>query len=374
MPISRLARRNVLLQKQRDFIKRHPTKAAARGIVKGIATSSVPGKPLKSATVFYDKPNYQLGQQVAKEFRRKRVNTQEVGLFRDNVGKENRGQVSAIKKAAKKEAVVFIATDKNKPNQPLTKRGKMGLNSFDYIYNDVIESSVKNRKTKRGTKLVTLYSLDRKVQKALTLDRAALVEMRRFTQKTFNAVKGARTIIVSTTDGTRLVFTLSPRIKWAQDKGIVSKNYWGNLPAGEIFTAPLKVNGKVVINGFMDTFGTLQKNPITFLVREGRVVKESVQCKNSFVRKKFMKLITNDKNASRIGELGLGTNAGIKGSSGNILSEEKKLGVHVALGDPIPEDTRARWESGVHTDFVLRKPTVQVGGRIIMKHGKTLLK
>lgn len=357
---SRVAVRNALLAKQRAIAKRNPYAFAANRMVKSLAVSHSPGVPVKTATVFYDRRNARLGKMVAKRFNRKGIDVREVGIIGDIKRGDPVQQRRFIKSSAGREVVVFAASD-----------GKHSADNYSYL---VEETAERRKKTKKGTRMAMLYSLDDKiVRRGLTLDRNALLAMRRFTSRTFSAVRGTRSVVVSTPDGTNLRFSLSPRIKWVQDKGVISRSYWGNLPAGEVFTAPLRVDGRVVISGFMDNFGDLAKHPIKFNVSNGRVLLSSIECANPAVKQKFLQYMAIDKNSSRIGELGFGTNPGLKGKFGNVLAEEKKVGVHVAFGDPLKGDTNARWESDMHMDFVLRKPTVIADGKTIMKQGRTLL-
>jgi aminopeptidase len=80
-----------------------------------------------------------------------------------------------------------------------------------------------------------------------------------------------------------------------------------------------------------------------------------------------------DANASRVGELGIGTNNAIKKLTGGILFDEKAR-VHIAFGDGYGELTGIKGrESVTHNDALLTSPTVVVDGRVIMRNGKNLL-
>src|SRR3979490_1254226 len=53
----------------------------------------------------------------------------------------------------------------------------------------------------------------------------------------------ARKIKCSTPAGTDFEGEFSPALKWLKTSGIITPEKWGNLPGGEIFTAPAKPKG-----------------------------------------------------------------------------------------------------------------------------------
>ena len=77
-----------------------------------------------------------------------------------------------------------------------------------------------------------------------------------------------------------------------------------------------------------------------------------------------------------LGEIGIGTNFGIKGFSGEILLDEKIGGtVHLAVGAAYPESGGVN-DSAVHWDMVcdLRKGgRITVDGDVFMEDGKLLI-
>ena len=72
--------------------------------------------------------------------------------------------------------------------------------------------------------------------------------------------------------------------------------------------------------------------------------------------------LATDEGASRLGELGVGTNWGIQRATGMILLDEKMGGtVHLALGRSYPE-TGGVNESAVHWDLIC---DLRDGGRLL---------
>ena len=47
----------------------------------------------------------------------------------------------------------------------------------------------------------------------------------------------------TTLGGSDFSATLNPNYRWVKTSGIISPDKWGNLPGGEVFTAPGEVNG-----------------------------------------------------------------------------------------------------------------------------------
>ena len=86
------------------------------------------------------------------------------------------------------------------------------------------------------------------------------------------------------------------------------------------------------------------------------------------LRKKLKPL---GKKARNLVEFGVGTNprAIITGKS---IEDEKALGtVHIAMGDPLLEG--GIFGNKCHIDAILKQPTLEIDGRLIMKDGKLLI-
>ena len=69
-------------------------------------------------------------------------------------------------------------------------------------------------------------------------------------------------------------------------------------------------------------------------------------------------------------ELGIGTNQNAK-LIGNTLQDEKVKGTaHVAFGNNV--SMGGKNNAKVHIDTILLRPTISVGGKVIMRDGKAL--
>jgi leucyl aminopeptidase (aminopeptidase T) len=358
-----LASRRALVQKlrarQARIANHSPNKFAAYQMVKHLTTTSAEGVKPRTASVFFDKSNARLGNALVSEFSRRGIRTSGIGVIDSDA--KTKMNLRGVQRQARADAVVFVARDKGQAHERL--------------WGSLIDQAEARSKTRVGTRLVDAYGMkNAATRRTLALTAQQQRAMRAFSQKTFDAVKGSKRIVVKSPNGTNLVFDLSSRIRWLQDRGVISKNYWGNLPAGEVWTSPLRVNGTFVIDGFAYGLGNLKATPVRGIIKDSRVVLSSVSCASLAVREKFIQQLKSDKNSSRVGELGLGTNVAIKKETGIILTDEKIPGVHIAFGDPLSHDSGARWASEQHNDGVIRNPTIIVDGRTIMREGKSLLR
>lgn len=169
--------------------------------------------------------------------------------------------------------------------------------------------------------------------------------------------------------GTDLTMSLEGRAG-DPDSGIYrEKGIFGNLPAGEVYTAPLEgtAEGLLVIDGAMSGVGIVDA-PIRMKVEKGYAV--SIEGGES--AKKLLQLIeVHGKDARNIAELGIGTNPRAI-LTGLVLEDEKVLGTaHVAIGNNATFGGVVNVPS--HLDGILLKPTLEVDGIFILKEGELLI-
>ena len=193
------------------------------------------------------------------------------------------------------------------------------------------------------------------------------------------AVK-SKTAKVTTPNGTDLNVSLSDKLKWIPDTGLLwYRGMWGNLPAGEIFTCPESVDGVMVVDGTLGTFfcekyGNLEKTPVRIPIQNSRAEIEKISCDNKELLLEFRKYLKQVENANRVGEFACGTNIALKEFVGNLLQDEKFPGVHLAFGSPISEKTGAKWNAGTHVDGVMQKCSLWFDERQIIENGKFIEK
>ncbi|MEA2404966.1 MAG: aminopeptidase [Thermoleophilaceae bacterium] len=146
-----------------------------------------------------------------------------------------------------------------------------------------------------------------------------------------------------------------------------------NMPDGEFFTGPIEdsVEGEVAFS-FPAAYGGREVSGVKFRFEGGRVVDASAELGEDFL----IHTLDTDDGARRLGELGIGTNYGIKTGTKEILLDEKIGGtVHMAIGASYPESGGVN-ESAVHWDFVcdLRQGgSIVVDGVEIQRDGRFLI-
>ena len=122
-----------------------------------------------------------------------------------------------------------------------------------------------------------------------------------------------------------------------------------NWPDGEVATAPREtaVTGRIRFPGTL-AFGGVVVRDLQLRFEDGVVVDEQAADGLPFVRE----LLDADDGARRVGELGIGTNAALTTTTGDLLVDEKILGtVHIALGRAYPECGGVN-SSSLHWDIV----------------------
>jgi leucyl aminopeptidase (aminopeptidase T) len=206
--------------------------------------------------------------------------------------------------------------------------------------------------------------------------RADFAKVDRISQNVVEMVRKASHIRAKTPAGTDLVADLNHSYNWLKTSGIISREKWGNLPGGEIFTTPGEVNGTFVIDGVVgdylcEKFGDLKKNPLTIRMEKNRLV--SAESANQQLRDDFWAYTHTDENSDRVGEFAIGTNIELKDIIGEILQDEKFPGVHIAFGNPYGEHTGAKWYSATHIDVVGRNFDIWVDQQQIMRGGQFLI-
>ncbi|MHC4958117.1 MAG: aminopeptidase [Planctomycetota bacterium] len=203
--------------------------------------------------------------------------------------------------------------------------------------------------------------------------RADFLKVDELTRWVMKRARQAKEITCTTPAGTDLVATFVPELKWIPTSGIISSAKWGNLPGGETFTSPARVDGVFVVDGVLGDwlagkYGDMRATPLTIGIEDSRIT--SLACDNAEALEDFRTYTSTDENSNRVGEFALGTNTAIKGLIGNMLQDEKIPGVHIAFGHPYSAYTGAQWRSTTHIDVVGRDFDVWFDGEPVMAAGR----
>ncbi len=191
------------------------------------------------------------------------------------------------------------------------------------------------------------------------------------TEKIAGLVTEAESVTMRCPLGTDLRMSLSGRSGYADTGIIIGKGSFGNLPAGEVYAAPLEGTSEGVMVLEWSTTRKLTP-PVTLTVKGGRV--SDAEGDHDFVG--YLKNIFSiSPTASNIAELGIGTNDKASRPD-NILEAEKILGTtHIALGDNTTFGGKT--SANFHEDYVFFSPTLVFeykdgSSKTIIDNGKLL--
>ena len=206
--------------------------------------------------------------------------------------------------------------------------------------------------------------------------RADFNQVDKLSQRLIEKARKANIINVTSPGGTDMVAEFSSELNWLKTSGLISVDKWGNLPGGEIFTSPVNVNGKFVVDGVVgdylcQKYGDLKESPLKIEIKKSRITR--IDCINKELLEEFTAYTMTDENSNRVGEFAIGTNIAIKNVIGHILQDEKLPTVHIAFGHPYSKHTGAKWESTTHIDCVSVGCSVWFNDELVMENGKFLL-
>jgi leucyl aminopeptidase (aminopeptidase T) len=183
-------------------------------------------------------------------------------------------------------------------------------------------------------------------------------------------VDSADAVVLSSQDGTDLRFSLKGRKGIIDDGILTEKKAFGNLPAGEVYTAPLEGTtcGRLVVRrGWHKDLA----EDMTIVFEEGSVSRIDG---GGAVGDAFREMLSfgdpGEPYASRrnCAELGIGINPNAKRPD-NLLEAEKIRGtVHIAIGDS--SHMGGSVQADLHQDFVISGPTMLFDGRLVLDRGE----
>ncbi len=178
-------------------------------------------------------------------------------------------------------------------------------------------------------------------------------------------------IRVTTKLGTDITMPIAGRPAFASKGLFHAKGESGNLPTGETFLAPVEgaSNGVFIVDGSFAGLGLIKNTNIKVEVKDGMAVKITGGKEAETLNKMLNKV---GKLARNIAEFGIGTNDSAK-LSGILLEDEKVMGtIHIALGNN--KSMGGTIGVPIHLDGVVKKPTVYLDGKLLMKDGNLLVK
>ena len=259
--------------------------------------------------------------------------------------------------------IKIIKTPKHDGEEPNKKIANL-MKKYDVIFIPTSKSLTHTKAVRNASKKARIASMPNITK--FSLETGAMTadynKVNRLCKIMLRHVKKAKNVRITSRNGTDLELEVG-KYRWFEDNGIYHNPGVGNLPAGEVFTAPNegKANGILII----DKYGEYGDN-IKITIEDGYAVEIHGSEK---LEKEINKL---GKKARNIAELGIGTNPKAK-VIGNVLEDEKVYGtVHIALGNN--KFAGGRVNIPFHVDGIILKPTLQVGRKILIKNGKWLIK
>jgi aminopeptidase len=192
------------------------------------------------------------------------------------------------------------------------------------------------------------------VTRALFLDRPDPVqawrELSAHQAQLVERLDGAAEIRIEA-DGTDISLSVEGRT-WINSDGR------RNMPSGEVFTGPLEHSANGTIRFTVPTGPRgVTVTGVELVFRDGEVVDARAERGQGYLEA----ALATDAGARFLGEIGIGTNAGIDRPTGHVLLDEKMAGtVHLAIGRSYPE-TGGTNVSALHWDLIC---DLRDGGRI----------
>ena len=183
------------------------------------------------------------------------------------------------------------------------------------------------------------------LRRALFLDRpdplAAWAELSKRQEALAQRLAAGREVRIEA-EGTDLRLRVDGR-RWINSDGR------RNMPSGEVFTGPLEHSANGTIRFTIPSASRgVEVEAVELVFRDGEVVAARAERGEDYLQS----ALAMDDGARYLGELGIGTNAGIDRATGSTLLDEKIAGtVHLALGRSYPE-TGGTNASGLHWDLI----------------------
>jgi leucyl aminopeptidase (aminopeptidase T) len=223
------------------------------------------------------------------------------------------------------------------------------------------------RALQTGTRVAFGGRMDRSMlEHEMAADYGALREL---TAALGARLTGSRQVRVTTPGGTDCSFDVTGRT-WMLDDGVLDQpGAFGNLPAGEVYVAPLATgaDGVCVIDRSIALGGEgLVDEPIEITFRQGRIVALEGGRSAEATRAAIEEAGTG---ADVVAELGVGTNERAR-ITGSVITDEKVLGTaHVAFGDNASPSYGGDNRAAIHVDGVMADATIEADGAVVFALG-----
>jgi leucyl aminopeptidase (aminopeptidase T) len=180
-------------------------------------------------------------------------------------------------------------------------------------------------------------------------------------------LENGTTITITNKAGTNITAAIRKNGVY-NDGGIITPSNLGNLPAGEVFFAPLlgSAQGTWVVEASLADEQELQEK-ITLTIKKGQVI--AIEGEQA-AKRLHHKLNAVGPSAFNVAEIGIGTNPATN-PYGDMIEAEKTLGTaHLAVGNS--SAIGGEINVPIHIDALTLKPTIAIDDQIIMLDGTFL--
>ncbi|GAB6281737.1 MAG: aminopeptidase [Ignavibacterium sp.] len=260
---------------------------------------------------------------------------------------------------------------KRNGEEPLKEVAEL-MKKFDVIFcpttTSLTHTDARRKASALGVRIATFPGITKEVMiRGLNADYNKIAKLSIKLKKVLSKGKFIR---VTTQLGTDVSFEFTGRTPIASKGLFHNKGESGNLPTGETYLAPLEgtTNGKLVIDGSIAALGLLKNKNVIVDIKDGYAKKFY----GSDIAKKLFNMLSEvGKDAFNIAEFGIGTNDSAK-LSGILLEDEKVMGtIHFAFGNN--KSMGGKIGVPIHIDGVVKKPTVYLDKKLLMRDGKLLI-
>jgi leucyl aminopeptidase (aminopeptidase T) len=220
--------------------------------------------------------------------------------------------------------------------------------------------------TDAGARAATLPGVtEEMLARAMSADMGEIRRRGRAVADILTAGSEAR---ITCANGSDLVLSLEGRTAISDAGELSEPGAFGNLPCGEGFISPRHDagGGRLVVDGIIGSIG-IPNPPAVVEIDAGKLVSAS----GAEGQELLDQLSRHGTDATRVAELGVGTNEKAI-LSGELLEDEKILGtVHVAFG--ASAGIGGEIQVPVHLDCVVMKPDLAIDGQPLVRAGELLV-
>lgn len=198
--------------------------------------------------------------------------------------------------------------------------------------------------------------------------------IRRVNEALIRRMRDAAVVRVASRLGTDLRIRLRRDQPWESNAGESRPGMRATFPPGEVATFSEALDGVAVVDGALNpnfefpADVRLAGRHLTVRFEQGRAA--GVECADPVVREAVRFFLEKAPNADRVGEIGFGTNEGIREFIPHpSFLNERFPALHLGLGQALP-GFGASWSSPVHMDLILGECEIYLDDALVLEGGR----